>query len=141
MSFVGYPQRIHPRSKDRGFLRRRVTADTPRDVLLTSFSILFARFKGDLSELVRGTLAIDQLKPGDRVLIAEACFHHPIAEDIGRVKIPRWLTQKIERYRINEEEIMACVAEAERYGYGTVVFQAGEDYGVEREWLSRIIHR
>jgi [FeFe] hydrogenase H-cluster maturation GTPase HydF len=73
----------------------KVTADTPRDVPLTSFSILFARFKGDLSELVRGTLAIDQLKPGDRVLIAEACSHHPIAEDIGRVKIPRWLTQYV----------------------------------------------
>ncbi len=73
----------------------KVAADTPRDVLLTSFSILFARFKGDLSELVRGTLAIEQLKPGDRILIAEACSHHPIAEDIGRVKIPRWLTQYV----------------------------------------------
>jgi [FeFe] hydrogenase H-cluster maturation GTPase HydF len=73
----------------------KVTADTPRDVPLTSFSILFARFKGDLSEFVRGTLAIDRLKPGDRVLIAEACSHHPIAEDIGRVKIPRWLAQYV----------------------------------------------
>ena len=73
----------------------KVAADTPRDVPLTSFSILFARFKGDLTELVRGTLAIEQLKAGDRVLIAEACSHHPIAEDIGRVKIPRWLTQYV----------------------------------------------
>jgi [FeFe] hydrogenase H-cluster maturation GTPase HydF len=73
----------------------KVAADTPHEVPLTSFSILFARFKGDLSELVLGTLAIDRLKPGDRILIAEACSHHPIAEDIGRVKIPRWLTQYV----------------------------------------------
>ena len=73
----------------------KVAADTPREIPLTSFSILFARFKGDLAELVRGTLAIEQLKPGDRILIAEACSHHPIAEDIGRVKIPRWLTQYV----------------------------------------------
>jgi [FeFe] hydrogenase H-cluster maturation GTPase HydF len=71
----------------------KVVADTPRDIRLTSFSILFARFKGDLCEMVRGTLAIERLKPGDRILVAEACSHHPIAEDIGSVKIPRWLTQ------------------------------------------------
>ncbi|MCX7806152.1 MAG: [FeFe] hydrogenase H-cluster maturation GTPase HydF [Planctomycetota bacterium] len=71
----------------------KVAADTPRDVPLTSFSILYARYKGDLTEMVRGTLAIEKLKPGDRILVAEACSHHPIAEDIGRVKIPRWLTQ------------------------------------------------
>jgi [FeFe] hydrogenase H-cluster maturation GTPase HydF len=73
----------------------KVVADTPRDVPLTSFSILFSRFKGDLLEQVRGTLAIERLQPGDRILVAEACSHHPIAEDIGRVKIPRWLTQYV----------------------------------------------
>jgi [FeFe] hydrogenase H-cluster maturation GTPase HydF len=73
----------------------KVAADTPRDVPLTSFSILFARFRGDLTAQVRSTLAIDRLRPGDRVLVAEACSHHPIAEDIGRVKIPRWLTQYV----------------------------------------------
>lgn len=73
----------------------KVAADTPRDIKLTSFSILFARFKGDLVEQVRGTLAIDRLKGGDSILVAEACSHHPIAEDIGRVKIPRWLTQYV----------------------------------------------
>jgi [FeFe] hydrogenase H-cluster maturation GTPase HydF len=73
----------------------KVAADTPKEVPLTSFSILFARFKGDLTELTRGALAIDTLRPGDRVLIAEACSHHPITEDIGRVKIPRWLTQYV----------------------------------------------
>jgi [FeFe] hydrogenase H-cluster maturation GTPase HydF len=73
----------------------KVAADTPPAVPLTSFSILFARFKGDLTTQVLGTLAIDRLRAGDRVLVAEACSHHPIAEDIGRVKIPRWLTQYV----------------------------------------------
>ncbi|MGQ9649893.1 MAG: [FeFe] hydrogenase H-cluster maturation GTPase HydF [Phycisphaerae bacterium] len=73
----------------------KVAADTPADVMLTSFSILFARFKGDLITQVEGTLAVDSLVAGDRVLVAEACSHHPIGEDIGRVKIPRWLTQYV----------------------------------------------
>jgi [FeFe] hydrogenase H-cluster maturation GTPase HydF len=73
----------------------KVAGDTPADVKLTSFSILFARFKGDLVEMVRGATAIDRLKPGDRVLVAESCTHHPIGDDIGRVKIPRWLTQYV----------------------------------------------
>lgn len=73
----------------------KVAADTPREVKMTSFSILMARFKGDLVAQVRGALAIDRLRGGDRVLVAEACAHHPIGEDIGRVKIPRWLTQYV----------------------------------------------
>ncbi|MDO9548887.1 MAG: [FeFe] hydrogenase H-cluster maturation GTPase HydF [Candidatus Marinimicrobia bacterium] len=71
----------------------KVAADTPNDILMTSFSILFARVKGNLSEFVRGAMVIDKLKPGDSVLIAESCSHHPITDDIGTVKIPRWLTQ------------------------------------------------
>jgi [FeFe] hydrogenase H-cluster maturation GTPase HydF len=71
----------------------KVAADTPPEVPLTSFSILMARFKGDLAAQVEGTMAVEKLRSGDRVLIAEACTHHPIGEDIGRVKIPRWLTQ------------------------------------------------
>jgi [FeFe] hydrogenase H-cluster maturation GTPase HydF len=73
----------------------KVAADTPPDIPMTSFSILFARFQGDLTEMVRGATAIDRLKTGDKVLIAEACSHHPIGEDIGTVKIPRWLTQYV----------------------------------------------
>jgi [FeFe] hydrogenase H-cluster maturation GTPase HydF len=69
----------------------KVAADTPADVKLTSFSILFARYRGDLTEMVRGATAIDRLRPGDRVLVAESCTHHPIGDDIGRVKIPQWL--------------------------------------------------
>jgi [FeFe] hydrogenase H-cluster maturation GTPase HydF len=73
----------------------KVAADTPRGVKLTSFSILFARHKGDLVELVRGAMAIDRLQPGDTIMICEACTHHPIGDDIGRVKIPRWLRQYV----------------------------------------------
>lgn len=71
----------------------KVAADTPKDIMLTSFSILFARFKGDLNELVKGAAAIARLRDGDKVLIAEACTHHQQSDDIGRVKIPRWLRQ------------------------------------------------
>lgn len=71
----------------------KVAADTPKDVPLTSFSILFARHKGDLNELVRGARAVENLRDGDRVLIAEACTHHQQSDDIGTVKIPRWLRQ------------------------------------------------
>ncbi len=73
----------------------KVAADTPSEIPLTSFSILFARFQGDLNEMVAGAMAIDELKTGDKILIAEACTHHPIGEDIGTVKIPRWLTQYV----------------------------------------------
>lgn len=73
----------------------RAVADTPPDVLFTSFSVLFARYKGDLNTLVEGVVALKNLRPGDRVLIAEACTHHPVEDDIGRVKIPRWLRQTV----------------------------------------------
>ena len=71
----------------------KVAADTPLRVPMTTFSILFARLKGDLNEFVRGARAVDSLRPGDRILVLEACTHHPIGEDIGRIKIPRWLRQ------------------------------------------------
>ncbi|HOP73978.1 MAG TPA: [FeFe] hydrogenase H-cluster maturation GTPase HydF [Bacillota bacterium] len=73
----------------------KVTADTPQEIPLTSFSILFARFKGDLPELVRGVKVVESLRPGDKVLIAEGCTHHRQCDDIGTVKIPRWLRQKV----------------------------------------------
>jgi len=71
----------------------QVAADTPRDIPMTSFSILFSRFRGDLVQQTLGAMAIDTLRTGDRILVAEHCTHHPIADDIGRVKIPRWLTE------------------------------------------------
>ena len=73
----------------------KVSADTPDDILLTSFSILFARYKGDLMKLVKGAKALRDLKAGDKILISEACTHHAQPDDIGRVKIPRWIRQHI----------------------------------------------
>lgn len=67
----------------------------PDDILVTSFSILFARSKGDLEEVVKGAENLDDLKPEDKILIAEACTHHPIGDDIGRIKIPGWINQRI----------------------------------------------
>ena len=73
----------------------KVASVVPRDIHLTGFSVLFARFKGDLSTLVHGARTLDTLVPGDRILIAESCTHHPICEDIGTVKIPRMLKNKV----------------------------------------------
>ncbi len=72
----------------------RVAAVTPASVPMTSFSILYARLKGDLPAMARAAAVVDDLGPGDRVLVAEACTHHPVEDDIGRVKIPAWLAQK-----------------------------------------------
>lgn len=69
----------------------KVSALVPEDILLTSFSILMARYKGLLETAVRGVSAVDDLKDGDRILIAEGCTHHRQCEDIGTVKIPAWL--------------------------------------------------
>ncbi|MEL7565447.1 MAG: [FeFe] hydrogenase H-cluster maturation GTPase HydF [Dehalobacterium sp.] len=71
----------------------KVSADTPPEIPLTSFSILFARQKADLAEMIRGIKRIEQLVPGDQVLIVEGCTHHRQSDDIGKVKIPRWIRQ------------------------------------------------
>ncbi len=71
----------------------KVAADVPKDIPLTGFSILFARMKGELEEMIRGLKAIEGLKPGSRVLIVEGCTHHRQSDDIGTVKIPRWIRQ------------------------------------------------
>lgn len=71
----------------------QVSAVVPEDIPLTSFSILFARHKGNLRKLVAGARAVEDLRDGDRVLIAEGCTHHRQCEDIGTVKIPRWLRE------------------------------------------------
>lgn len=73
---------------------RRVAETVPESVPLTSFSILFARHKGDLDALVAGARAIRNLRDGDKILIAEGCTHHRQEDDIGTVKIPRWLREK-----------------------------------------------
>jgi [FeFe] hydrogenase H-cluster maturation GTPase HydF len=73
----------------------KVAADVPRDVMLTGFSILMARHRGDLASFVEGTRALKDLRPGDRVLVSEGCTHHRQADDIGSVQIPRWLRQMV----------------------------------------------
>lgn len=73
----------------------KVHADTPPDIPMTSFSILMARYKGDLVGFVEGARAVDNLKAGDSVLISEGCTHHQQADDIGKVQIPRWLRQTV----------------------------------------------
>ncbi|MDR2489499.1 MAG: [FeFe] hydrogenase H-cluster maturation GTPase HydF [Desulfovibrio sp.] len=82
----------------------KVAADVPSDVRLTSFSILFARYKGALETSVRGVRMLDRLATGDRVLIAEGCTHHRQCDDIGTVKLPRW----IKNYTANEPEFRFC---------------------------------
>ena len=71
----------------------KVSADTPEDILLTSFSILFARYKGSLETMVQGVRALDSIRKGDRILISEGCTHHRQCEDIGTVKLPKWIRE------------------------------------------------
>jgi len=115
----------------------KVAADTPPEIPLTSFSILFARFQGDLNEMVRGAMAIDNLKTGDKVLIAEACSHHPIGEDIGTVKIPRWLTQyvggKLEIDNLRGHDFPKDISEYK------LIIHCGACMWNRREMLSRIM--
>ncbi len=72
---------------------KRVSKETPRDIKLTSFSILMARYKGILDTTVKGVRAIETLKDNDTILISEGCTHHRQCEDIGTVKIPKWLQE------------------------------------------------
>ena len=99
----------------------KMVADTPAAVKCTTFSILFSRLKGDLAEMARGVTAIDSLRAGDKVLIAESCSHHAVEDDIGRVKIPRWLRQ----YAGVELDIRSS---------------AGRDYPEDLETYKLIIH-
>ncbi len=116
----------------------KAAADTPPSVPMTSFSILMARFQGDLTEQVRGTFGIETLKAGDTVLVAETCTHHPIGDDIGRVKIPRWLTQytgaALEFVHVRGRDFPADLSPFR------LVVHCGNCTGNRREMLSRI-HR
>ena len=69
----------------------RVSKETPNDIWLTSFSILFARLKGNLKTVAAGAATLDRLRDGDRILISEGCTHHRQCDDIGTVKLPRWI--------------------------------------------------
>ena len=114
----------------------RVVADTPPHVPLTTFSILFARYKGELTALARGAGVLNHLKPGDKVLIAEGCSHHPLEDDIGRVKIPRWLRQ----FAGCELEIATCAghdfpSDLDRF---RIVIHCGGCVMTRQEMLSRM---
>jgi [FeFe] hydrogenase H-cluster maturation GTPase HydF len=71
----------------------KANAAIPEEIMLTSFSIVLARQKGDFDEYLKGTPEIDELKDGDRILVLESCSHHVTCDDIGRIKIPRWLRE------------------------------------------------
>lgn len=114
----------------------KVDADTPNDVLLTSFSILFARYKGDLIEFVEGVKKIKELKPNDTVLIAEACTHHRQSDDIGTVKIPRWIRQ-IAGFDINFEWCSGYSYPKDLQKYSLIV-HCGGCMITRREMLYRI---
>lgn len=72
---------------------KKVSSIVPEDIMLTSFSILFARYKGDLLETVKGAVTLERLEDGDTVLISEGCSHHRQCDDIGTVKLPRWIKE------------------------------------------------
>ena len=72
---------------------KKVAAETPADILLTSFSILFARYKGNLQTSVQGVTALESLEDGDKILDGEGCTHHRQCDDIGTVKLPRWIKE------------------------------------------------
>ncbi|MFA5181972.1 MAG: [FeFe] hydrogenase H-cluster maturation GTPase HydF [Syntrophales bacterium] len=114
----------------------KVIADIPRETPCTTFSILFARQKGNLNVAAAGAAAIATLKPGNKVLIAEACSHHPLQDDIGRVKIPRWLRQ------YTGGEIQADVAIGKDYpedlGQYRLIVHCGACMLTRREMLRRI---
>jgi [FeFe] hydrogenase H-cluster maturation GTPase HydF len=115
-----------------------VALDVPDSVPMTSFSILMSRFQGDLAAQVRGTLAIEGLRGGDRVLVAEGCTHHPTEEDIGRVKLPRWLNSKVgEPLRFDTVQGRDFPADVSPYH---LVVHCGNCMGNRREMLARI-HR
>jgi len=115
----------------------KVAADVPPAIPMTSFSILMSRFQGDLTAQVQGTLGIEKLKGGDRVLVMETCTHHPVGEDIGRVKIPRWLTQYVGA-KLEFEHASGCDFPRDLSPYALVV-HCGNCTGNRREMLSRIL--
>lgn len=115
----------------------KAAADTPPGTPLTSFSILFARFQGDLPTLAAGAFGVERLRSGDRVLVAEGCTHHPAGEDIGRVKIPRWLRQYTGLPL--EFEHVAGRDFPDDLGRYALVVHCGNCIGNRKEMLSRIL--
>ena len=114
----------------------KVAGDLPESVKMTTFSILMARYKGELSAFAKGAEVLDRLKSGDAVLIAEACSHHQQADDIGRVKIPRWIRQYTGlSLRFDFAQGMDFPESLEEY---SLVVQCGGCMLTRREMLRRI---
>lgn len=115
---------------------KKVAEIVPENIPLTSFSILFARLKGDLKEFIKGANAIENLKDGDRVLILESCTHHAIEDDIGRVKIPNLLRQKTGKNLIIENYAGHDFPDISKYN---LIIHCGACMTNRREVLSRIL--
>lgn len=114
-----------------------VAEATPDDIPLTSFSIIFARYKGDLKVLAEGARTIDSLGKGSNVLIAESCTHHPIGDDIGRKKIPGWLRARVgDGVNIN---VVSGRDYPENLAEYDLVIHCGACMFNRREMLSRIL--
>lgn len=113
-----------------------MVAKTPPEIKCTTFSILFARLKGDLQKMAEGAKVIPSLKDGDKVLIAEACTHHAIDDDIGKVKIPNWLKKKTGA-DLRIDHVSGCSFPKNLSEYKLVI-QCGGCTQNRREILSRI---
>lgn len=114
-----------------------VAKNLPQEIWLTGYSILFSRLKGDLVSQVIDTMAVSRLKPDDRVLVSEACSHHPIGEDIGRVKIPKWLQQYL-GFRLQIDTVQGRDFPKNLSEYQLVI-HCGACMFNRREMLSRIL--
>lgn len=110
--------------------------NTPEDILCTTFSILFARLKGDLLKMAESAQVINRLQDGDKILIAEACTHHAIDDDIGKVKIPNWIKKKTGK-NLQFDFCAGCYFPDNLHEYKLVV-QCGGCMQNRREILSRI---
>jgi [FeFe] hydrogenase H-cluster maturation GTPase HydF len=102
----------------------KASADTPRDIPLTSFSILMARHKGLLDTAVKGVAAVEKLKDGDTVLIVEGCTHHRQCDDIGSVKIPRWLKNYTGK-QLNFQTAMGMIFPEDLSAYSLIIHCGG----------------
>lgn len=114
----------------------KMVAETPADIKCTTFSILMARFKGDLQKMVKGAEMINKLQDGDKILIAESCTHHAVEDDIGRVKIPNWLKKKTGK-NLQIDYVSGCDFAANLQDYKLVI-QCGGCAINRKEILSRI---
>lgn len=114
----------------------KMVTETPADIKCTTFSILMARFKGDLQKMTAGAEMIDKLQDGDKILIAESCTHHAVEDDIGRVKIPNWLKKKTGK-NLQIDHVSGCDFATNLQDYKLVI-QCGGCAINRKEILSRI---